>query len=102
MESFCAIARYNGEGRVLVFTAQTSWDSILAEICDRWGLDVSHIRVKFITPDGHKTICPIENEVDFQRMCHVYLLFKCPAVDLVVETDDVSLSHYSQNEFLSL
>ena len=102
MESFCAIARYNDEGRVLMFTALTSWESVLAEICERWGLDVSSVRVKFITPDGYKTVCPIENEVDFQRMCHVYSIFKCSIVDLVVETKDVPMSNPAENEFFSL
>ena len=87
---------------MLVFTALTSWESVLAEICERWDLDVSRVRVKFVTPDGHKTVCPIENEVDFQRMCHVYSLFKCAAVDLVVETDDAPLSRPTGNDFFSL
>ena len=102
MESFCGIARFNGEGRVLMFTAQTSWELVLAEICERWGLEVSLVRVKFITPDGYKTVCPIENDVDFQRMCHVHSIFKCAVVDLVVETENVPLPNPNENEFYSL
>lgn len=64
----------------------TSWAPILGEICKRWGLEVSNVRVKFVTLDAHQTICPIDIEEDFQRMCHVYHMFNSSAVDLIVDT----------------
>ncbi|KAJ0977276.1 hypothetical protein J5N97_012750 [Dioscorea zingiberensis] len=86
METFCAVARYKGEGRVLQFTVLSSWESVLAEICQRWDLELSSVRVKFVTPDLNRTVCPIDTEVDFQRMCHIYHMFNSAAVDLIVET----------------
>lgn len=68
------------------FTVLTSWDSILGEICERWGLKVSSIRVKFITPDAHEMICPIDLEVDFQHMCHIYYMFSSAVDDLIANT----------------
>lgn len=86
IDTFCPIARYKGEDRVLQFTMVTSWDSILCEICERWGLEVSSVRVKIVTPDAHRTICPIDSDVDFQRMCHIHHMFNSGIVNLIVDT----------------
>ena len=34
-------------------------ESVLSEICETWSLEVSIVRVKFVTPDAHRTIYSI-------------------------------------------
>ena len=86
METFYAVARFRGEGRTLQFTLVTTWEAILAEIRERWSLEASsRLLVKFVTPDAYGTICPIESEADFQRMCHIHAIFKKNNVDMIVE-----------------
>ncbi|KAH7676588.1 CAD PB1 domains-containing protein [Dioscorea alata] len=85
METYSVVARFKGEGRVLQFTVLSSWESVMGEICARWSLDASEVIVKFVTPDSYKTLCPIESEVDFQRMCHIYQSFNKFVVDIIVE-----------------
>ena len=41
---------------MLQFTVLTSWETVLRDIGDRWALDVSRVRVKFVTPDSYKTL----------------------------------------------
>ena len=67
METFFAVARFKGEGRVLQFTMLSSWDLVMGEICTRWALDASEVRVKFVMPDSYQTLCPIETDANFQR-----------------------------------
>ncbi|XP_039138187.1 uncharacterized protein LOC120275627 [Dioscorea cayenensis subsp. rotundata] len=66
METFSAVVRYKGEGRVLQFTVLSSWKSVMGEICAPWDVDVFEVKVKFVTPYGYKTLCPIESDADFQ------------------------------------
>ncbi|XP_039119170.1 uncharacterized protein LOC120255401 [Dioscorea cayenensis subsp. rotundata] len=90
METFSAVARYKGEGHVLQFTVLSSWESVMGEICARWAVDVSQVKVKFVTPDAYKTLCPINSDADFQRMCHIYHSFNKFVMDIIIE--DVSVS----------
>ena len=69
-----------------MFIILTSWESALAEICERWSFALSYVRVKFVTHDAYRMVCPIESEADFQHMCHIYHMFNCTAVDLIVDT----------------
>lgn len=90
MENCCAVIRYKW-GRVLFFTVMTSWESFLVEICERWALEVSRAKVTFITLDAHRKVCIIEPEVDFQHMYHIFHMFNCTTVNLIVNTDERSL-----------
>jgi len=90
METYSAMTRFKGEGFVLQFTVLSSWESLMGEICSRWSLDASEVKVKFVTPDAYKTLCPIESEVDFERMCHIYRSFNKFIVDIIVEKVRVS------------
>jgi len=90
METFSAVARFKGEGCVVQFTVLSSWESVMDEICARWSVDASAVKVKFVTPDAYKTVCPIESEVDFERMCHIYRSFNKFIVDIIVEEVRVS------------
>ena len=95
METFCAVARYKGEGRMLQFTVLTSWETVLRDIGDRWAVDVSRVRVKFVTPDSYKTLFPIESDADFQRMCHIHQTLNKTVVDITIEDSSVSADGHS-------
>lgn len=83
MDTLCSMARYKRKDQVLQFTLLTSWEFILGE---RWGLEVSSVRVKFVTLDAQQMICPIDTVVDFQRMCHIYRMVNSFVIDFIVDT----------------
>lgn len=85
MDTFFALARYKGERLLLQFTVLSSQEMFLNEVCERWTLDTSQVRVKFVTPNSYKMICPIELAKDFQRMCHIHHMFGKNIVDLIVD-----------------
>ncbi|XP_039146825.1 uncharacterized protein LOC120284076 [Dioscorea cayenensis subsp. rotundata] len=95
METFCVVARYKGEGRMLQFTILSSWETVMGDISERWALDGSQVRVKFVTPDSYKTLCPIESNVDFQRMCHIHHTFNKTVVDIIIEDANGSMDNNS-------
>ena len=66
----------------------TSWELVLVKIYARWGLDVCHVTVKPVTLYAHKTICPIDSEVDVQCMCRIHHMFNSVVVDLIVDSDE--------------
>ncbi|XP_039130888.1 uncharacterized protein LOC120267282 [Dioscorea cayenensis subsp. rotundata] len=98
METFSAVARYKGEGRMRQFTVLSSWESVMGEICARWAVDVSQVRVKFVMPEAYRTLCPIEYAADFERMCHIYHSFNKFIIDIIIE--DVSVSADGNQAFL--
>ena len=44
--------------------------------------------MKFGTRDAHKTVCFIDSEVDFQRICHIHLIFNSAVIDLIVDANE--------------
>ncbi|XP_039140545.1 uncharacterized protein LOC120277771 [Dioscorea cayenensis subsp. rotundata] len=85
METFCAMARFKGEGRLLQFTVLTTWEVVVAEICERWSLQASRVIMMFVAPNSYGTVCPIESDADFQCMCHIHHTYKKSVVDIIVE-----------------
>ncbi|XP_039137426.1 uncharacterized protein LOC120274955 [Dioscorea cayenensis subsp. rotundata] len=95
METFCAVARYKGEGRMLQFTVLSSWEIVMGDISERWALDGSPVRVKFVIPDSYKTLCPIESYADFQRMRHIHHTFNKTVVDIIIKDASGSMDDNS-------
>lgn len=51
------------------------------------GLEVSSVRVKFVILNAYRTVCTIDSKVDFQRMCHIYMLNSI-FIDLFIDIDE--------------
>ena len=49
---------------IAIYYAELSWETMLDEVCERWAVDVSRVRVKFVMPKSYKTICHIESKAD--------------------------------------
>ena len=58
----------------------TFQELVLTEIRERWGLEVFYVWVKFVTPDGYKTVYFIDSEAKFQHMLHIYHMFNSAAI----------------------
>ncbi|XP_039126995.1 uncharacterized protein LOC120263173 [Dioscorea cayenensis subsp. rotundata] len=67
----------------------------MGDISEWWALDGSQVRVKFVTPDSYKTLCPIESDADFQRMCHIHHTFNKTIVDIIIEDASGSMDDNS-------
>lgn len=76
--------RYKGKEQVLQLVKLTSMESVLDMLCERWGLVVSYVRMKFAILDTHKIICSIYSKVDFQLVYHIYHMFNNSAVNFII------------------
>lgn len=65
------------------------------------GLDVCHVRVKFVTLDAHKMFCSMDSEMDFQHMYNIYYMFNNTTVDLIVNIDEREVAILSDSSFPS-
>ncbi|XP_039145643.1 uncharacterized protein LOC120282874 [Dioscorea cayenensis subsp. rotundata] len=86
MDMFYGVAKYKGDGYVLDFTVLTGWLTLFEEMCTYWAFEPPTVRVKYIMPDEHKTICSISSEDDFQNMCNVHRIFKKTVVNMIIDT----------------